>query len=520
MKRSGIKAKISSIFNNIDEARLYKGLLGLLLLSLFIFRWLYISYGPLDLAPDEAHYWEWSRRLDISYYSKGPFVAYIIALFTSIGGTTEFAVRAGAVFISLTITILLYHLGLKIFQRERDAFITAAIPHLTPLFAAGSILMTTDPPLLLFWLLSIYLVYRAVFAGESGDWYLAGITAGLGFLSKYTMAMIYPCILLYLITSKEDRFWLRRKEPYVAFFISLVFFTPVIVWNYQHGWIGMRHVLGQTHIGEGMRISIKDFLEFIGSQAGVLTPFFFIGLLYGMLKGGFAIFNGEKRPLFLFMTSAPVFFFFVLKSLQGKVEANWAAPAYVTAFPLMVGIVSNAFNRGKGTITGLRVIVVVSIVVAAVITGVAHYPDSLRYIGIEIPPKKNPLRRLIGWEELGREVGDIYNSTGEDVFIVSDRYQIASELAFYVQENPTVFNIDMGRRMNQYDVWGGLERMKGRDAIYVRWDRGVRGTERFFERCGEETRLDIVRGGSKVREFYIYRCYNFKGPVKVEEREF
>ena len=33
---------------------------------------------PLDLAPDEAHYWDWSRRLDWSYYSKGPLVAWLI----------------------------------------------------------------------------------------------------------------------------------------------------------------------------------------------------------------------------------------------------------------------------------------------------------------------------------------------------------------------------------------------------------------------------------------------------------
>src|SRR6516162_4147232 len=35
---------------------------------------------PLDLAPDEAHYWDWSRHLDWSYYSKGPLVAYLIRI--------------------------------------------------------------------------------------------------------------------------------------------------------------------------------------------------------------------------------------------------------------------------------------------------------------------------------------------------------------------------------------------------------------------------------------------------------
>ena len=35
-------------------------------------------FCPLDLAPDEAHYWDWSHRLDWSYYSKGPLVAWLI----------------------------------------------------------------------------------------------------------------------------------------------------------------------------------------------------------------------------------------------------------------------------------------------------------------------------------------------------------------------------------------------------------------------------------------------------------
>src|SRR5262245_32109308 len=38
------------------------------------------SAAALDLAPDEAHYWDWSRHLDWSYYSKGPLVAYLIRL--------------------------------------------------------------------------------------------------------------------------------------------------------------------------------------------------------------------------------------------------------------------------------------------------------------------------------------------------------------------------------------------------------------------------------------------------------
>ena len=67
-----------------------------LIAALAVLRVLYIVYGPFDVSPDEAHYWEWSRRLDLSYYSKGPGVAYVIAFFTSILGPTELGVRLGA----------------------------------------------------------------------------------------------------------------------------------------------------------------------------------------------------------------------------------------------------------------------------------------------------------------------------------------------------------------------------------------------------------------------------------------
>jgi len=37
---------------------------------------------PLDLSGEEAHYWEWSKRLDWAYYSKGPLIAVSIRLST------------------------------------------------------------------------------------------------------------------------------------------------------------------------------------------------------------------------------------------------------------------------------------------------------------------------------------------------------------------------------------------------------------------------------------------------------
>ena len=54
-------------------------------------------------------------------------------------------------------------------------------------------------------------------------------------------------------------------------------------------------------------------------------------------------------------------------------------------------------------------------------------------------------------------------------------------------DNRTAFNVNLGRRMNQYDLWDGLPSLAGHDAIYVQPEnaelpQALRAT---FQRCDE-----------------------------------
>ena len=40
-------------------------------------------------------------------------------------------------------------------------------------------------------------------------------------------------------------------------------------------------------------------------------------------------------------------------------------------------------------------------------------------------------------------------------------------MAFYVKGNPFTYCINLGRRMNQYDLWPGFENFIGYNAIFV-----------------------------------------------------
>lgn len=507
----------------------------LFIAAVTLFRLFYIGNGPLGLIPDEAHYWEWSRQLDLSYYSKGPAIAWIIALSTSILGDTEFGVRVGAVLFSLVGSLLLYALTKDIFRSERAALFSVLVLNLTPLYAVGSILMTTDSPFILAWGVTVYLFRRAVRGDGSHFWYLAGIAVGFGLLSKYIMGLIFPCMLLYLIASRDDRQWLTRREPYIASLISLVVFSPVILWNIRNGWVTIRHTMGQAHVEAGLGFSLDSVLEFFGGQAGLITPLIFLGLLYaivkcgvvglggfrgGALAGGGAWFSQRKREcLLLFCMSAPVLLFFLVKSGQGKVQGNWAAAGYFTAFIATGGIwdeIYSRYKRGRGLGRSvLTVLICCALLLSFVATTAVHYPRLLTMAGMKRVLQKAPYNRIVGWEGAGRAVGEAYREMERrnPTFIIGGTYQTASELAFYIPDHPTLYNIYLGnRRMNQYDIWPGFETLIGYDALYVKGGEG--GIEKkvaaAFDECEREV-VKIAERGEVVRTITLFRCRNFKG---------
>ncbi|MBI5196825.1 MAG: glycosyltransferase family 39 protein [Nitrospirae bacterium] len=509
---------------NIETDRL-KTLFILTTVALTILRFFYINTGLLDLSPDEAHYWDWSRRLDLSYYSKGPMMAYLMALTTGLMGSSVFAVRFFApVFLALT-SVIVYKLTKEMSGNELPAVTAGLLIHTTPLFAAYGVLMTIDSPFVFFWALALYLFWKAIQQGtgvrDSGlvnnlqkypqtpnpkYWLLLGITIGLGLLTKYTMAFFYACAFLFIVFSKEQRHWLKEKEPYIALAISLTVFSPVIIWNAGQNWVTLKHTAGQAHISEEIKISFKSFFEFLGSQAGVLTPLLFAAVIYGALKAykSRSLFT-VHRSLFLFCFWAPILGFFILKSIQAKVEANWATPAYLTAF-----IAFSLFFLNRDTIKkGTKIFLILAVTMAFSVTLISHYTDILN-----LPSKKDPTSRLKGWKELGQETGKIYNdlSLRGDVFVFSDSYQVTSELAFYTPGRPRTYCVNLGRRMNQYDIWGGFDKLTGKNAIFVKigaYDlpAGLKGTFNSFER----QEFIAKRNDKVLREYSIFKCYGFKG---------
>jgi membrane-associated phospholipid phosphatase len=494
------------------------------LIGLSLFRVYYILFGPLDLSPDEAHYWEWSRRPDLSYYSKGPMIAYLIAMSTTLFGNTVFGVRIFAVIFSALTSLLLYKLGKELYD-EKVGVSSALLLQIIPLFSAYGVIFTIDSPFIFFWALSLALFYRALRRQGWADWLILGISVGLGLLTKYTMAMFYLCAFLFLLFSPMHRPRLRTAGPYLSLIAGALMFSPVIIWNTQNDWVTFRHTAGQAHIEEGLRISLQSFSNFVLSQFGVVSPILLVLIIIALwktsrMKGQASRHSFQKEMAeagtirsgrFLFWFSIPVILFFTLKSLQAKVQANWAMPGYMTgiiAFSEAGARWREMFGRHAGKL------IIAGLLLSFAITAAGHYPSFFR-----IPPKFDPSTRLRGWRELGKEVSGVCDEMAKHgaYFIFSDSYQAASELAFYVKGHPTTYCVNLGRRMNQYDLWPDFRGLVHSNAVFVTIDEKelplkIRDA---FEGCEKRT-FKYIEGKTILREYPIFTCHDFRG-MKQEE---
>ncbi|HWB53052.1 MAG TPA: glycosyltransferase family 39 protein, partial [Tepidisphaeraceae bacterium] len=260
----------------------------------------YLNHNcPLGLSEDEAHYWDWSRQLGLSYYSKGPLVAYLIHASCAIFGNTMPAVRYPAILLSLCSGLLTYWLIVKLFSSDRLALGSALLSMTIPVFVAGSMLMTIDSPFYFFWALATCLAAKAIFDNRKWPWPLAGVAMGLGFLAKYTMFVWPLCLIPFFIVDRPARRHLRSAWFWSFLPIALAFTTPVIIFNAQHHWVTVYHVHADTIAG----FSWGNLPAFLLGQAAIL---------------GFSI--------FFILVGAIAYVF-----RQGRADPNRRALAYLTS---------------------------------------------------------------------------------------------------------------------------------------------------------------------------------------------
>ncbi len=434
-------------------------------IAFLLFRLYDALYGSTSLNSEEAQYWLWSKHPAWSYYSKPPLIAWTNYLSTKVFGDTIIGIRINAILIGFILPLIHYALAKRLFNSRKTAFWSSLVLFVLPHYHYITKIFTTDTLVLLFWSLNMLLCVNAVQKDKLKYWIFSGIALGLGIISKYTMLLWVPVFLLISFMQKKNL--LKIRGFYLSLLIAFLICSPVLFWNILQEFVGAKHILGLMGVynahGNWHR-SIGRIFEFLGGQLLCISPFF-LPAFYTICK------KWKNKELshhygavhFLLVPLLFVWLFFLILSIQ-KNEVNWTFFAF-TSLPILLGYSLVRFFNIKHRllyigITGILVFMV------------QEEPRIFDNLGLTklYPPQIDMYSRQAGWDELGENVTGVLKGTDSDrIFIFSDSYHISSVLSFYVKGNPQTYCVNTGRRMNQFDIWPGIDQFENRnyDAIYV-----------------------------------------------------
>lgn len=424
------------------------------------------------LFPDETYYWEFSRRLATGYFDHPPVIAWLVRLGTMLFGDTPLGVRFGAV-IAGGVAALFTAAAARRLRGPRGALIAAVVFALMPL-STGLTLATPDAPLLCFVAAALYALLRALehpprSPGSLRWWCWAGAALGLAVASKYTAALVAMAVFVGILAIAELRVRLREPGPYIAAAIALLVFSPVIAWNATHDWASFAFQLkhGLAPVGGS---AIRRELELLGGQAALVSPVLFVLLFVASFRalGTSVTTHAQRRsPVagrLLAVVAVLVFAFFVYSATKRRVEANWPALAYI---PAIIVLATHAGSARWGRWSRI------AMTIAGFITG-ATFLNTFTPV-LPLSARADPVARSAGWDEFADLVQlEVARSFKPErrVWVGTDRYQEASELAFHLPGNPTTFALNLTSRPNSYDYWPGFaQRAKAGDALVLVLDQ-------------------------------------------------
>lgn len=273
----------------------------------------------LPVFADEAYYYIWSLRPQLSYFDHPPLVSWLIYVSRTIFPTgSPFEIRSLFIIASFFTSLI----WIKILQKK--CFSNFAIESflilimLNPLLGAGSVIATPDVPLILFWSIS-YLAFIGIFESKSLqkiylNYAVLGIGLGLGFCSKYHIVLFVMSGLIYLFFNQAYK-KLKVSGIFITLILGFIFSLPVIIWNYQNDWASfnyqLKHGFGKIHY------DWRWTLNFYLSQIALVGPIIFLSL-----------FEKRKEKINQIF-SISQFAFFTTSSFKAIVEANWPITAHL-----------------------------------------------------------------------------------------------------------------------------------------------------------------------------------------------
>ena len=539
---------------NIKEENINKIQIGLLVVSAVVRA---VLAAWMELGNDEVYYWAYARYPDWSHFDHPPMVGWVIQLFSlNLLFDSEFFIRLASVVFMTANTYIIYRIGKDL--KDARTGLYAALLYTASIYAfvITGIFIMPDTPLMLFWLLTVWMGIRFysglprsarndangtlhVIArneaiqkrtairslslepveGSKGRYLiLFGLFAGLAMLSKYSGVFLWVGMMLYILIFNRKQ--LKNPYLYLALLISAICCIPILYWNIQNNFVSFS--FHGSRIG-GSKINFSSLGTEIVGEFFYNNPINFVLAIIAIIAAFKKKLNMEKSIQQLILCIAfPLIVLFLFFSLTRPTLPHWNAPAYV-----LLILLSAVYLRDKQPLSEKlpkSITAALAVLLFTLVTGVAEIKTG--FIPLDKHTEPEMLGRddftldMYGWRQLGGKFADFRKEKiAEGVMqkedgIVANQWFPLANLDYYVARplGMRVMGLGWPEFLHKY-LWINEERggfHLGENYWFLSDSRYFKNPKETYQWYFSEIELvgmiPIERGGRTVKNYFIYTC--------------
>ena len=497
--------------------------------------------SQLELANDEVYYWTYALYPDLSHFDHPPMVGFLAQIFSlNLLLKDDFFLRLGSIVLSASSTWIIFLIGSKV--KNELAGLYAAFLYTSSIYCSiiSGFSLIPDAPQVFFWLISLKLALEIlpaveITSSQRKKMLLIGVVTGLAMLSKYHSVFIWVGILLFVLF--KNRKWLLDYSLYLSGFISVLVFSPVLIWNIQNNFISF--TFHGDRVAPALQLRPDYFFTEIGGQIGYNNPLNVILIVIALI----ALFKGKsfidaKYKWVLLLNAVPLWLLFTGFSVFRSTLPHWSGPAFLSLIVITAVYWSERIGQqnlsDRKIIRPLRIVLpsyfLVFILIATLyVINYSPFPlgkqSELKNFG-----EYDFTQDMYGYDQIGKAFKKISEREESKALmakgsaLVSNKWFPGAHVDFYVAKpnNRNLFLIGNLNEIHKY-AWinnkrGGLH--IGKDYYHIAVSNYYNApTELFgnyFEKIESMDTIKVMRGGAVMRYAFFYRLRNYKGNFSEE----
>ena len=442
---------------------------------------------------DEAQYWSWSKIIEWGYYSKPPFLAWLINFTNSLCGDEEFCIRLISPFLHSITAVIISYTTFCINKKIRAALFAGFLYILMPGVTFSSFLASTDVPLLFSSSLIGLLVIKIIQDNTKNIFYyvLLGTAISIGILSKYAILYFLISIVISIGFSKRIKNLIINKNFLLCILLSIIIIFPHLLWNWNNSFVTFNHTLDNANLSH-LKINLIEPLYFLTSQFIVFGALPLIFIFSKALSYKNLIKLEEIQKLLCFWFLFPIFLIIIL-AFFSRANANWA----VVGFPFGCIFLGTLFKKNS------KYMIILS-------AGSQIFFSLI--ILILVFSKNQKLNPILKWNFVKQLSAELKTQVvqRDNISFMSDDREDFSHMAYYLRDLdiPMVkWNGDK-KVDDHFELTTNTNSLKGLDVIFL---TRTKPTPVMVNNCEEVEKLKSMSFliNNKIRYYYIFLFKNW-----------